>query len=85
MQMGKINDREYLINLEDVIDIIRESPDEQIYYNNEILRKILFSRMFMSMEQYRGLVYDYGMTLRQKDICGRKLFVRMVLLIGYGC
>ncbi len=70
-----------LINLEDVIDIINESPNEQIYYENEILRIIFFGRPDLSVCQYKKLVYEYGMTLRQKDLQGRRLFVRMVSLL----
>ena len=70
-----------LINIDDVIDIIRESPNEQIYYENEILKVILFGRPDLSVCQYKKLVYEYGMTLRQKDLHGRRLFVRMVSLL----
>ena len=70
-----------LINIDDVIDIIRESPNEQIYYENEILKIILFGRPDLPVCQYKKLVYEYGMTLRQKDLHGRRLFVRMVSLL----
>lgn len=70
-----------LINLDDVIDIISESPNEQIYYENEILKVILFGRPDLPVCQYKKLVYEYGMTLRQKDLHGRRLFIRMVSLL----
>lgn len=75
------NEERGIINWDDVVDIIIESQNEQSYLKNEILKAILFGSADMPIDQYMELVYAYGATLRQKDLYGRKLFTRMVLLI----
>ena len=70
-----------LINYEDIIDILAEVSNVQKYLENEALKILLFGNPDLTVGQCRQLVFKYGETLNQKDLQGRKLFVRMVMLL----
>ena len=46
--------------IDGIIDIIGESHNVQMYYQNEILRQILFNKNELTSEQMRELIYSYG-------------------------
>ena len=62
-----------------VIDIIGESQNVQKYYQNEILRQILFTGEELTSERRCDLIYTYGNSLHAKDVIGRRVFVKLAM------
>nr|WP_317353004.1 hypothetical protein [uncultured Agathobacter sp.] len=65
--------------IDGIIDIIGESHNVQMYYQNEILRQILFNKNELTSEQMRELIYSYGKSLHAKDTIGRRVFVKLAM------
>ena len=65
--------------IDGIIDIIGESHNVQMYYQNEILRQILFNKNELTSEQMRELIYSYGNSLHAKDTIGRRVFVKLAM------
>ena len=63
------------------MDILAEVSNVQKYLEKEALKILLFGNPDLTVWQCRQLVFKYGETLNQKDLQGRKLFVRMVMLL----
>lgn len=74
---------EKIISVESVLDILTGGPTDEVYYGNNILKIIFSDYSVLTSEQYKDLIYEYGTTLRQNDLLGRKLFVRMVSLLNF--
>ena len=60
--------------IDGIIDIIGESHNVQMYYQNEILRQILFNKNELTSEQMRELIYSYGNSLH-----ARRVFVKLAM------
>ena len=65
--------------IDGIIDIIGESHNVQMYYQNEILRQILFNKNELTSERMRELIYSYGNSLHAKDTIGRRVFVKLAM------
>lgn len=80
--MGRIYyEQKGLINLDDIVDILREVGNIHNYLENAALRILLFGNPELNFYQCRLLVLKYGESLSQDDLHGRMVFMRMIQLL----
>ena len=75
------NEQKGLINLDDIVDILREVGNIHNYLENAALRILLFGNPELNFYQCRLLVLKYGESLSQDDLHGRMVFIRMIQLL----
>ena len=80
--MGRIYyEQKGLINLDDIVDILREVGNIHNYLENAALRILLFGNPELNFYQCRLLVLKSGESLSQDDLHGRMVFIRMIQLL----